>query len=84
MRVTFSGLRGLPVLSPSGQHLGRVLDILVRPEGEEMVAIALLVVANRLELLAERLRPGTSAVTIPVRHLAAIESSCVRLRDHHD
>ncbi|KHL01428.1 hypothetical protein [Sinomonas humi] len=80
MMLTYSRLRGLAVSSDDGQPRGRVLDLIVAPDGEDMVVRALLVVPHRFALLAGRFKPRPKTTTIPASHIAAIDENGIRLR----
>lgn len=80
-RISYSQLHGLPVRDASGRTLGRVADVVVRPDGERMYVDRLLVAPGALGVLIARLRPGSRTVPVPLRQIAEIGAYGVRLRE---
>lgn len=77
--VIYSRLKGLPVVSDDGRVLGRILDVILTAEGEDLVVHELLVVRSRLALLAARFMPRTRADRVAAHRILAVQDRAVRL-----
>ena len=79
-RVTYSQLHGLPVRAADGRQVGRVADVVVRPDGERMLVDRLLVARGAFGVLVARLRPGSRTFPVSIRQVADVARGEVRLR----
>lgn len=79
MMVTYSRLKGLPVIAGDGRVLGRILDVILTAEGEDLVVQDLLVVPSRLALLAARFMPRPRADRVPAYRIVAVQDHAVYL-----
>lgn len=80
MILTYSRLRGLPVTCDDGRRLGRVLDVVVAPRGEDMVVRTLLVAPGRFAVLAARFDPHRHASTVGAERITAIDETGIRVK----
>ena len=62
--LRFSRLRGRRVVDPRGTSVGFVLDVIVRPEGGEMVVTQLVLVKRRFALVLSRFGPRVGAFAV--------------------
>lgn len=80
MMERFSRLRGRTVRSGSGHRIGFVLDVIVRPRGEEMLATQLVIVAHRFDLLAARFMSHTRGTVIEIGNIVEIAPDAISLK----
>ncbi|ORB70897.1 hypothetical protein [Mycobacterium scrofulaceum] len=71
MSVEFSRLRGQAVRAGEAT-LGRIADITLRPDGDDLVADQLVLVPNRWRLAWARLHPDSATTMVPAADIVAI------------
>jgi sporulation protein YlmC with PRC-barrel domain len=80
MVTTFEALRHLPVIDSGGEHLGRVVDLELEPEGWQVRALIVRLERAAAARLGLRKLFGQSDLALRVIHVHAI-GDAVLLRD---
>lgn len=77
--LRFSRLRGRRVVDQRGARVGFVLDVIVRPDGGDMVVTQLVLVKRRFELVLSRFGPRVGAFAVDAASIRRPEAGILQL-----
>lgn len=80
MMIPYSTLRSLPVCDRRGATIGWVADVVVHPDGDDVVVDRVLVAPTLVRFALTRLSLSRNTFTVRAADIASVDEGGIRLR----